>query len=187
VRKFRWAIIGLTLAWFIIALTNATNLDREYSGENQFKAGHWTRETRDIVNTFFEPVIVDTYYSDFVFGIENYTNSEESIWKFTTDGVLFFDSDFDHLESAESQDFMLKECADLKNQYYIYPRIQCWIEDYAKWYYETNNIVVQKNETTVKVDPEGMQRNKTVYNVLYSSKFLLQGDAFAASLKYWVN
>ena len=77
----------------------------------------------------------DAYFSDFVFGIENYTNIEESMWKFTTEGVLFFDSDFDRLESADSQDFLLKECTELKNEYYIDPEIDCWLEDYARWYY----------------------------------------------------
>jgi uncharacterized membrane protein YdfJ with MMPL/SSD domain len=31
VRKFRWAIIGISLAWCVIAVTNASNLDGQSS------------------------------------------------------------------------------------------------------------------------------------------------------------
>jgi hypothetical protein len=84
------------------------NLDRQFKEDELFDSNHWTRVTREALKTHFLPKTKDTYYSDYVFGIEDFERFTFSHWGYDLKGDLKYDENFDRMESIDSQDFLLR-------------------------------------------------------------------------------
>jgi hypothetical protein len=156
-RKFRWAVIGLGLAWFVIAMVNVNKVLRQSKKQEQIETSNWVETAKLKQQTNFEHQMDNSFISLFVIGINREHEQLEDYAPVNSDiHNSIFDPEFDRFTSAESQDFLFDLCQEVLNE--PAQDIKCWIKDFAKWYY-----VPVVNVT----EPE-----------FYSSTDIPQGDAF---------
>ena len=110
VREYRWAIIGITLAWFVISNANIANLGAAFFNTVYMRDGDQISRARTSLERNFSPMRNQSFETNFVFGIRDMTLKENSMWESKFTGTVNFDSSFDGLKTAPSQNFMLEFC-----------------------------------------------------------------------------
>jgi hypothetical protein len=132
--KYRWAIIGITLAWFVIANANIANLDAAFFDTVYMRDADQISKSKTSLDQNFSPMRNQSFETYFVFGIKDMTPIESSMWENKFQGTVNFDPNFDGLQTAPSQNFLLKFCQTLREQsYFDQDSLKCWLQDFEKW------------------------------------------------------
>lgn len=111
--EYRWAIIGITLAWFVIANANIANLEAAFFNTVYMRDADQISRARTSLERNFSPMRNQSFETNFVFGIRDMTLMENSMWESKFKGTVNFDPNFDGLKTEPSQTFMLEFCETL--------------------------------------------------------------------------